>query len=356
MWQPPPDEIVQDAGWQPPADERVDQQPQTAYQPAPYASFPEAGQIANSDASLLGKTWAGLQVPSQMAQRGLNSIAGAIPNPEPTGNLPLDLAKGAPRIAADTLAQAAPSFVNRASILTAGAAQAARIASPAVAAVGRGLGTQLESMTGAKPGALKAAWNDASLIFSKGKGAAKPLYEAAKQELPEGANIFKGMYKPEEIIDTAKEYLGKGGKLEPAEALMYRKAIDSLSRSGRYVKDELFAMRSEADAMAKESSNIAQADPMHQRGVYADSLRQILPQNKHGGASAFKMGIMTGLEQMGLPGKVALAALSPAAVGTAATVGGAVSRFAGPVARSPEAAVALSNALLQEYYRRKTQQ
>lgn len=344
MWTPPDDEKVQESGWQPPSDERVQDAP-------------------TKNPSLIGKAWDALAVPEQMSKQGLGQLAEMVPKPEPTGNLPMDLIKGAPRIAAESVGEAAPGFVSRGSILTAGASKALGVATPLVKAVGRGLGTQMESLTGAVPGSLRAAYNDAKLMLAPGKSAAKPLYEAAKDELPEGANVFKGMYKPEQIVDTAKDYLGKGGKLEPAEALIYRKAIDSLSKSGRYVKDELFAMRGEADAMAKESDAIASGDKMYQRGRFADSLRNILPQNKYGGTSAFKIGIMAALEQMGIPGKIALAAMSPAAAGVVSTGAGITARAVGPIVTNPQAAVAIPQAistikdkedLYREYINRKS--
>lgn len=310
------------------------QQQSSQPQQDPTASFPEMSAVTNSNQSLAGKAWDALQVPSQMASRGLKSIASAVPQPEPTGNLPMDLLKGTPRIAADTLAQAAPGFVNRASILTAGASKALQALRPIGSAIGQGVAGQLESATGANPGSLGRAWNDSSLIFGAGKKAAGPLYEAGKAEM-QGANLFKDMWKPDEIVQTAQDYLSKGGQLEPAEALIYRKALDVLGRSRNVVKDGLVAMRQDADAAVKASTNMSEADAAFRRGLDSESLRKLVPQNKYGGASAFKMGIM------GLLGPHYAGLLSPAVHGAVATAGGLASR----VATNPAAAVASKEAL-----------
>lgn len=306
---------------------------------------------------LLRRGFDALAVPEQMSRRGLGMIAGMVPKPEPTGNLPLDVIKGTPGVLADTMAEGAPSFISRGSILTAGAAKAAGALAPAAKAVLRGIGKQGEELSGIAPkaeGALEAAFKDSSLMFAKGKKAAGAMYEAGKAELKEGANLFKGMYKPEEILDTAKEYLSKGGKLEAAEALMARKAVDSLMRSGRYVKDELMAIRNVFDDMAKASSNISGADAVYKRGVQSEALRNVFPQNKYGGASGFKTALATALAQ--IPGGQILTAplFSPATQGAMATAAGAATRqLLSPLTKAPKAAAALSAILSEVFNRRK---
>jgi hypothetical protein len=306
---------------------------------------------------MIRKGWDALAIPEQKSREGLKMLAGYVPNPEPKGNLSLDLMKGTPKIAADTLAEFAPSFISRGSIVTGGATKVAGEMAPLAKMALRSIGQQGEDLSGIAPkaaGALESAYKDPTLILSKGKKAAGAMYEAGKAEIQQGANIFKGMYKPEEILDTAKTYLEKGGALEPAEALTARKAVDSLMKSGRYVKDELLAMRDTFDEMAKASSNIAKGDAVYQRGVKAEALRHVFPQNKYGGASAFKLGIMTALENMGGIGKAAMLGISPAVQGVAATAAGVGARqVLGPLAAAPEKAAAIT-ALLQSLARRKS--
>lgn len=312
-------------------------------QPDTSGSFPEARAIANSDASLPQKAWQGLQVPAQMAQRGLEGISeGLKPEPEITGNLARDVAMNYPSVSANVLSKVAPAFVDRASILTAGASKALKAISPIGSAVGQGIAGQLESVTGSNPGSLGRAWNDPTLIFGKGKKAAGPLYEAGKAEM-EGANIFKDMYKPDEIVSTAQEYLSKGGKLEPAEALIYRKALDILGKSRNVVKDGLVAMRQGANEAVKASENMSAADAAFRRGLDSESLRKLVPSNKHGGASAFKMGIMS------LLGPNYAGLLSPVVHGAISTAGGVVGR----VATNPMTAVG-SRAVMAEFISRIT--
>jgi len=306
--------------------------------------------------SLLGTGWESLTIPEKKSREGLKMLSEMVPKLEPSGNLPLDVLKGTPRVAAETLAETAPGFVSRGSILTAGLLKGAQKTAPAVKAIVRGGGKQLESASGLVPGSLEAAYKDPSLIFSKGKEAAKPLYEAARKELPKGANLFEGMWKPEEIVDAAQKHISKGGTLEPSESLIARKATDALLKSKRYVKDALMELRNTFDASAKSSENIKMADPLFRRGIMADALRNFLPQNKFGGASAFKMGIAPALAGLGgfvggppgaaAGGAAAAMALSPAVQGGAATVAGILGRnVVAPLVGNPALAVAGKEAI-----------
>lgn len=279
------------------------------------------------------KTWESLAVPAQTASKILGYLASQVPEGQITGNMASDIARGSPRILANTVAQAAPGFINRTALLTAGASKALQALRPVGSAIGQGVAGQLESATGSNPGSLARAWNDPSLIFAEGKKAAGPLYEAGKAEM-QGANIFKDLYKPDEIVQTAQDYLSKGGKLEPAEALIYRKALDILGRSRNVVKDALVGMRQGADEAVKASENMSGADKAFQRGLDAESLRKLVPSNKYGGASAFKMGIM------GLLGPSWAGLLSPVVHGALSTAGGVALR----AMTNPAAAVAADRA------------
>lgn len=315
-----PDEIMRQAQNLIPANTGQPSQPDMS------GSFPEARAVLGSDASLPQKAWQGLQVPAQMAQRGLEGLAEATkPTPEFTGNLPRDIAMNYPSFSASVLSKAAPTFVNRASILTGGASKLLQAAKPIGSVIGKAIAGEAENVTNAVPGSLGRAWNDASLIFGKGKAAAKPMYEAGKAELEQGANIFKDMYKPDEIIKTAQDYLAKGGKLEPAEGLIYRKAVDAVSRSRNVIKDSLQGMRDVADAAAKESENISAADATYKKALDSESLRRLVPQNKYGGSSAFKMAMMGFLTKALGPAGAGL--LSPAVHGALATAGGMAERI-----------------------------
>lgn len=316
-----------------------------------HGSNPNGDQSAQSDQSqkgMLQKAWDVLGTAEPMAGATLDVIASQIPGREPTGNKFLDVVGNIPRVGAETLAQTIPPNYSRTALGLSVGSAALEGVSPALKVLRQGIGNQADSVTGAAKGAMNAAWEDASLIFSKGKKAATPLYEAAKAEM-KGASLFEGMTDAKEVVNTAKDYLAKGGVLEPVEALTYRKALDVLGRSPRVMKDALIPMRQAADAMAKASPNIAEADPLYQRGLQAESLRNLMPQNKYGGASAFKMGIMAALQHLGLAGKLAGAVVSPAVSGSVATLGGIASR----IARNPAAVLTARQALITQFVDRK---
>lgn len=291
--------------------------------------------------------WNALGKAEPLSRAGLQMIASKIPQGKITGNLPMDLARGTPRIAADTLAQVAPGFVSRGSMMATAAAPIVGEGMKALAPIGKSIAGGLEDWSGIRPqGSLTAEFKDPSLIFARGTEAAKPLYEAGKAEAvplsksletakeeAKGLGAFKGMYKPEQIVDKAQEVIGKGGKLGPADALTYRKAIDILAKSGRYVKDELFAMRQEADAMVKESETMSDADRLHLRGKMAQGLRSLFPKNVGGRASPFKVGEALAISQLGPMGKAASLMFSPAILGA----GSGALGLANQVATNPQA-------------------
>lgn len=198
-----------------------------------------------------------------------------------------------------------------------------------------GLFRQLESASGGMKGSLSEQFKTPSLMFSKGTGAAKPLYQQATKDLPYEQTIFKGLTKPQDIVDKAVGIIEKSGKLEPQEGFIARKSLDQIKK--KLSSDAFDYYRKTFDNAAKANEDIATADPMHRRGMMAESLRQLLPQNKYGGTSAFK----TTIGAMG--GPFAAPVLSPA-------VQGAMAGGMGMAARTPPKAIA---ALLQYLRSRK---
>src|SRR3990167_9704316 len=75
-----------------------------------------------------GKAYDVLSIPEQKSKEGLEMIAESIPSAEPTGNAIKDIALNTPRIAVETLAEVAPSFISPESIIASGALKAAPIA------------------------------------------------------------------------------------------------------------------------------------------------------------------------------------------------------------------------------------
>lgn len=340
MWKPPAEQVFSDSGWRPPADGVVDQAT-TPTQPSPYASLPEVFALADSPHPI----WDALKVPSQMAERGLAPVTHGNLQIKPTGNIPWDVTKNIPSVLAESVAEAAPSFINRASILTAGVSRGLQAMRPVGSVIGKGVAGQLESATGANPGSLGRAWNDLTLIFGKGKEAASELYEAGKTGGKMAANL-RNIPLKEDFLDVANK-LAEAGKLPAESALEARKMAGKLlgKGGGKYTEDFLRGLVDKFDSIAKANENIAGGDTLYRRGLDAASLRKLVPQNKYGGASAFKMGIM------GLLGPHFAGLLSPAVHGVAATAGGLAAR----IATNPIAAVTARQALITAFVENRSQ-
>jgi len=327
---------------------------------------------------LLGKAWDALGVPEEMSREGLTKMAEMVPEGTMTGNVPLDMITGTPKIAAETLAEVAPGFVSRGSMLMGGAAKGLKYVKPLAKSFGKGVAGQLESLSGAEKGSLAAAFKDPSLMFRQGKEAAGKLYQeakgagkallkkrsvekaikpiqekgvralkakfpktikgtlekgnlesaiksevsVAKQAAIKEADELKKLTKSKKIADSSVDKLNEG-TLTPYEAFRARKAVDSMYGSKKYIADDLSDLRKGFDKSAKSSKNISDADRMYQRGMYSESLRTILPQNKYGGASPFKM-------MMGALAAPIAPLLSPAAQGMGASALGTVAKVAKP--------------------------
>lgn len=203
----------------------------------------------------------------------------------------------------------------------------------------QGLFNQLESASGGMKGSLTEQFKNPATMFSKGRKAASPLYEAAKSEVPFEQTMFKGIGGNKEIVNRAIEATEKGIKLKPQEALIARKALDASKKT--FSKDAFSYYRDLFDRAAKESEDIAMADPLHKKGMMAESLRNVMPQNKYGGASAFKMGIAPALAGLGgfvggpagaaIGGTAAAATLSPAVQGLGVGALGLANKAAGKI-------------------------
>jgi hypothetical protein len=285
-----------------------------------------------------------LKAPEKMSKQGLDMIANATPETvggPMTGNLPLDLLKGTPKVLAETAAQVAPGFVSKGAILTAGAMQGLKAATPLIKMAARGTGSQLESLSGAAPGMTKAA-AEAPLLnpiqLQHGRKAASAIYEAGKEI---GGGISPEFTQESDKLQFVKKAVEKAarGELTPEEALEARKELDRIKKTvpGIFYRTNKAVLEPISDQV------FASADEAHRAGIMAESSRQIMPQNKYGGTSAFKTGIITALQAIkregGLPGKVigtaGQLAMSPAAVGAAATVAGDAAAAAKPFVNNP---------------------
>lgn len=280
------------------------------------------------------RAWAALAKPEQMSREGLQQLAQFIPEGKITGNMAGDIARGTPRIMANTLAKAAPGFVSRGSLVGMGALGGLKglAAIPEMRSAASEVGGQLESAAGSPKGTLQQGFDSANNFFGAGKKSAQPLYEAARPFTthPELADVFENKQMIEKSMELAKK-----GDLSPFEALNARKGIDKLMGKAGYSEDTLLKMRRVFDEIAKSDSNIEAGDVQYQHGLKNESLRSILPKNKYGSTSAFKTGIMAAVPGVGL-------ALSPAVQGTLATALGAAVRA------NPEIASLISQLLTKQ--------
>ena len=304
----------------------------TAYeqtQPKSLQPLEQSVQDVMSKPTIAGKVWEGMKQPSVLSEKGLKMIAGAMPNPELTGNVPLDVIKHTPRIAAETLAETAPSYISREAILASKIPSVVKAVRPLASAARKGIFSQAEEFSGLSPkhaGALEKAYKDPTLIFSKSKKTASPLYEEAKKDVEGFGSIFSDERVPEKIVDKAEEYLSMGGKLEPSEAQIARRAVDKMIKSKKYIDDPLIKLRDKYDQIAKSSEKIAEGDVLYSRGEQAEALRKIIPRNVTGTPSSWKLGVSTGLGALGVPGKVLASLFSPIVQGSAATIAGGITK------------------------------
>lgn len=304
-------------------------------------SFGELSNLVNDpNKSNIKKTWDILTIPAQMSQRGLQGMADAVPGYEPKGSdIIKSLVLNTPKVAANTLAKVAPGFVSRGAMATSAAMPLARGIGSVAKAIGPGIGGQLESLSGMKPGLLRKAFNDPSLILASIPQGARDAYKASG-EIAKASPEVSGIARPLPLVLKLLSK-AKSGIIGTDEALAGRKAIDQLWDSKSITEDFKNMARNTFDSIAKMQPEIKEADTAFSRGKNAAGLRQLFPQNKYGGTSAFKTAIMAGLNAMGPAGKVGMAAMSPAVMGTGATALGAASKPLGALANNPQLAVVI---------------
>jgi hypothetical protein len=265
--------------------------------------------------SMMQRGWDALKRPEQMSRQGLGQLAAMVPEGKITGNLPMDLLRGSPRIAANTLAEAAPGFISRGAIMGSGALAGLKGLSflPKVRAAAGELAGQFESAAGSPKGTLARGFESAKNFFGPGRKSASPLYESARPFTvhPELQDVFENKQMIEKSMELAKK-----GQLSPFEAFNARRGIDKLMGKSGYSEDMLHQMRQMFDEIVKTDPKLAAGDVQYAGGMKNEALRGFLPKNKYGTTSAFKTGIMAGV-----PG--AAAVLSPIVQGAVATALGA---------------------------------
>ena len=288
-----------------------------------------------------GKVWDALAIPEKMSGQGLGQLAGMVPRAEPTGNLIRDVALNAPRIAAESVAEVAPGFISRESMVTGGAMKAIKPVGRILKPFGRAIAKAAESASGLEyktPGVLTKAFNDSSLIAGRGTKQAGTLYD----EMMDKGRVRKsfGRLKSPDLIDEALQAADEG-TLTAEEALIARQTLDASKKS--FPSYTYRKLRETFDSVAKTKSS--EADAAFSRAVRSDALRQPFPVNKYGGTSIFKSALGS------VAGMGPLVAMSPLAQGTAATGAGLVARrILRPLANQARNAPLLGGALRASKY------
>lgn len=300
-------------------------------------------KYGDQKAGLISKAWDALAIPEQMSRKGLGMMADAVPGREPTGNMALDVGLNAPKVAAETLAEAAPGFISRGAIATAGALKAAplvgKLLTPLAEGAGNALAKSAESVSGLEyktPGVLKEAFKDAGLIVAKGRKAVGQMYTDAIN--PDNIRPSFGRATATDLLKEANDALD-AGDLTPEEALIARQTLDGVKKS--FPKYAFIKMRDAFDEVAKNITK--EADAAFARGAKADALRNLLPQNKLGGTSIAKSALGS------LAGGLPLTLMSPAAQGSAATLLGlgmrGAARVGAPMVANPAVAGSMTGGL-----------
>lgn len=274
----------------------------------------------------------------------------------PTGNLPMDILRGTPKVLAETAQKSAPSFVSRGAIVASAIGPILKSVGTPTKFLGKKVASAIEGYQNTPKGTLAEAYRDPSIYLDKGAAVAGKTYREAK--LAAGGNS-EGLFgkitdlknvskiKLENVVDRALE-LAKEGKLNPASAQSARKAVDEMYKSKSYSKEAVLELRQFFDSIVKGDAGLAKADIAYQRAIKADALRQIFPLNKGGGGSPFRIFSSSNLSGIPFIGKpLAFISGSPAIAGlTAAGAGDAARTLSNPITRA--GAVSALNALTKK--------
>lgn len=280
----------------------------------------------SSSPSIFKKVYDSFSIPEQKSREGLGMIAKMMPETY-TGDSVVDTVINTPRIAAETLADVAPGFISRGSLLASGGLKALQMASPAINAGGRLLGKTLESTSGLgykTPGVLAKAVEDPTLLFGKGVDKARQMYSEV-QNAAQVSPDLKGISNSRAFVMRALK-MANEDNLTPDEALEARKALDSISDN----VPDIFRKQTRTifDAIAKQK--FGEADAAYSRAIKSEALRSFWGINKGGTPSIVKGGVMMGVGQ-----GVLSPFLSPVVQGAGASALGLTKMAASPLVNNP---------------------
>lgn len=347
---------------------------------------------------MVGKAWDALNVPSQMAQSGLqqmtdlgtdaqNAIAAKTGLPvgtEPTGNMARDVVANIPRIAGETLSEVAPKFIDRTSLATMGAGAALKAAGKATGAVLKaapGITKPLENIAGLRPGAYPKAFADPGMITDFGaKAGANSMYNVAKEGMDaaktanaeaaaangvipkvagledNAGNAVKTITpKPNtgfgtrstKLVGDAFKSVNNSQPMEAADAFKARKVVTQMlsSKNPPYPKDDLLKLK---DELANQVfSSVKGADQAYARAIQGEMLRSPVPLNNNGTSSKVGAAVMRVMPWFLKP------VFSPVMMGSAMSGLGAASQMAPQTIGKTGVAASMIDDAFSRYKKRK---
>jgi len=246
--------------------------------------------------------------PARVSQRGLSQLAGAVPQfiggePEPTGNLPLDIARGAPRIAAETLAETAPQFIDQLGILTAGAGAGikagARAAAPLARGAGRLAAKGIEKVVGVGADKVEKLFaKPLSILRAPTKGAVREAFSKA-----ETAQAVKGL---KEIVAEGVTTSGASIRLAGKQILKGQPNAKVILR-GRKALDKQIATLESQLATAKGGRGALQETMESKfalRRTFNEALDKIAPKLRAADKVAAQQLDVDPFRRVALPGSI----------------------------------------------------
>ena len=295
--------------------------------------------------------WEALGEPEKVSRQGFSDISNAIPQPEPTGNLPMDVIKGTPSILgksfAETAGKVAPGFISPVSLALMGGGAVVKgvskipLVRKGAEALGRGAAGAIEKTTGISGDSVRSVFQKPlSLFTAPTKDEVSAAY--SQSEIPSAASsahemISEGTGSHAAIVKRGgrmlKDYIETGNE-DPRSILRGRKALDK----------QIGVLETQIDASRGAGRSALLHDKqakLNLRSMFNRGLDKMAPRLREADAVASQILAVAPFRHLTLPGKINF--LSPEGVmravpGLPTAVGLGVSG-AGGVAKGVGAAI-----------------
>lgn len=261
------------------------------------------------------KVWDAAHVPAEMAEKGFNELSNLVPQPEPTGNLPLDVLKGAPSALAKTALEGAgkisSSFITPEAAIGGavgkGIGAVAKTAPVQKLAKGAGnlVAKGVEKFTGINPESTAAVFkNPTKLVTAPTKGAVEKAY--ANSELTKVTETIDDIVEAATSGDAAS--IRRAGNIlrraSPADKI---KAGQKLLEGRKALDAQIEGLRQQARAATgKGKSALIQKmrAKYTMRTKLNEALDDIAPKHRAADAVASQQAEVDTFRNLTLPGKV----------------------------------------------------